>query len=281
MSKKDENIKKSVRERYGKIAKSGSKPQPQAQSCGCCSGASNDISTMIGYAPDELKEIPAGADLGLGCGNPIALASLKKGETVLDLGSGAGIDCFLAARKVGKSGRVIGVDMTHEMLEKARKNAEKGKYANVEFRLGEIENLPVADNQADVIISNCVINLVPDKKRVFDEAFRVLKPGGRLMVSDIVLLKKLPESMRKSVAAYTACVSGALMKDDYVRTIKNAGFEHVEIIDESRYPLDLIEDDSLACDCIGELTVSKADLKRTADSIASIKVSGIKPRRGR
>jgi len=281
MAKKDEEIKKSVRERYGQIAKSGSKPQPHAQSCCCGSGTDHDISTMIGYAPDELKEIPAGADLGLGCGNPIALASLKKGETVLDLGSGAGIDCFLAARKVGKSGRVIGVDMTHEMLEKARKNAEKGKYANVEFRLGEIENLPVADNQVDVIISNCVINLVPDKKRVFDEAFRVLKPGGRLMVSDIVLLKKLPESVRKSVAAYTACVSGALMKDDYVRTIKNAGFEHVEIIDESRYPLDLIEDDSLACDCIGELTVSKADLKRTADSIASIKVSGIKPRRGR
>jgi arsenite methyltransferase len=281
MAKKDEDIKKSVRERYGQIAKSSSKPQPRAQSCGCCSGASNDISTMIGYAPGELMEIPAGADLSLGCGNPIALASLKKGETVLDLGSGAGIDCFLAARKVGKSGRVIGVDMTHEMLEKARKNAEKGKYANVEFRLGEIEHLPVADNHVDVIISNCVINLVPDKKQVFDEAFRVLKPGGRLMVSDIVLLKKLPESVRKSVAAYTACVSGALMKDDYVRKIKNAGFERVEIIDESRYPLDLIEDDSLACDCIGELTVSKADLKRTADSIASIKVSGIKPRRGR
>jgi len=281
MTKKDEEIKKSVRERYGQIAKSGSKPQPHAQSCCCGSSATSDISTMIGYAPDELMEIPAGADLGLGCGNPIALASLKKGETVLDLGSGAGIDCFLAARKVGKSGKVIGVDMTHEMLDKARKNAEKGKYSNVEFRLGEIENLPVADNQIDVIISNCVINLAPDKKRVFDEALRVLKPGGRLMVSDIVLLKKLPESVMRSVTAYTACVSGALMKDDYIRKIKAAGFEHVQIIDESRYPLDLIEDDSLACDCIGEMDIPKADLKRTADSIASIKVSGIKPKRRR
>lgn len=281
MAKKDEEIKKSVRERYGKIAKSGSKPQPRAQSCCCGSSADHDISTMIGYAQDDLSEIPAGADLGLGCGNPIALASLKKGETVLDLGSGAGIDCFLAARKVGKSGMVIGVDMTHEMLEKARGNAEKGKFDNVEFRLGEIENLPVADGQVDVIISNCVINLVPDKKRVFDEALRVLKPGGRLMVSDIVLLKKLPESVRKSVAAYTACVSGALMKDDYLRKIKAAGFERVQVVDESRYPLDLVEDDSLACDCVGELDIPKADLERTADSIASIKVSAFKPKRKR
>lgn len=279
MNKRDEEIKKSVRERYGQIAKSSCKPQPQAHSCCCGSNSPSDISQLIGYAPGDLEEIPAGADLGLGCGNPIALASLKKGETVLDLGSGAGIDCFLAARKVGKTGRVIGVDMTHEMLEKARKNAEKGKYTNVEFRLGEIENLPVADSQVDVIISNCVINLVPDKQRVFEEAFRVLRPGGRLMVSDIVLLKKLPESVRKSVAAYTACVSGALLKNEYIGKIKAAGFAEVEIIDESRYPLDLIEDDSLACDCIGELPVSKADLKRTADSIASIKVSGIKPKR--
>ena len=281
MAKKDEEIRKSVRERYGQIAKSGSKPQPRAQSCGCGCGSSNDISTMIGYAPDELSEIPAGADLGLGCGNPIALASLKKGETVLDLGSGAGIDCFLAARKVGKSGKVIGVDMTHEMLEKARRNAEKGKYSNVEFRLGEIENLPVADNKVDVVISNCVINLVPNKKKAFKEAFRVLKPGGRLMVSDIVLLKKLPESVKKSVAAYTACVSGALLKDDYIGAVKSAGFKQVSVVDESRYPLDLVEDDSLACDCIGDLPISKADLKRTADSIASVKVYGIKPKRGR
>jgi arsenite methyltransferase len=281
MAKKDEEIKRSVRERYGQIAKSGCKPQPRAQSCGCGCGSASDISTIIGYAPRELMEIPAGADLGLGCGNPTALASLKKGETVLDLGSGAGIDCFLAARKVGKSGKVIGVDMTHEMLEKARRNAEKGKYSNVEFRLGEIENLPVADNQVDVIISNCVINLVPDKKRVFEEALRVLRPGGRMMVSDIVLLKKLPESVKKSVAAYTACVSGALMKGDYISKIKAAGFENVKIIEESKYPLDLVEDDSLACDCVGELNVPKADLKRTADSIASIKVSAVKPKRRR
>ena len=281
MAKKDEAIKKSVRERYGQIAKSGKKPTTSSQSCCCGPEPAGEMSTLIGYSPEELHELPEGADLGLGCGNPIALASLRKGEVVLDLGSGAGIDCFLAAKRVGKTGKVIGVDMTHEMLEKARANAEKGKFANVEFRLGEIENLPVADNNVDVVISNCVINLAPDKKRVFEEAFRVLKPGGRLMVSDIVLLKKLPDSVRRSVAAYTACVSGALLKEDYLRAIRSAGFEQVEIVGESRYPLDLIEDDSLACDCVGELDIPKSDLKRTADSIASVKVSGVKPVRCR
>jgi SAM-dependent methyltransferase len=253
MAKKDEVIKKSVRERYGQIARSGKKPTTSSQSCCCGPEPAGEMSTLIGYSPEELH----------------------------DLGSGAGIDCFLAAKRVGKTGKVIGVDMTHEMLEKARTNAEKGKFANVEFRLGEIENLPVADNHVDVVISNCVINLAPDKKRVFEEAFRVLKPGGRLMVSDIVLLKKLPDSVRRSVAAYTACVSGALLKEDYLRAIRSAGFEQVEIVGESRYPLDLIEDDSLACDCVGELDIPKSDLKRTADSIASVKVSGIKPVRCR
>ena len=281
MTKKDEAIKKSVRERYGQIARSGKRPKPSAQSCCCGPEQADEMSTKIGYSPKELHELPEGADLGLGCGNPIALASLRKGEVVLDLGSGAGIDCFLAAKRVGRTGKVIGVDMTHEMLEKARTNAEKGKYSNVEFRLGEIENLPVADNHVDVVISNCVINLAPNKERVFEEAFRVLKPGGRLMVSDIVLLKKLPDSVRKSVAAYTACVSGALLREDYLRAIKSAGFRQVEILDESRYPLDLIEDDPLACDCMGELDIPRADLKRTADSIASIKVSGVKPSRSR
>jgi len=166
----------------------------------------------------------------LGCGNPVALASLKKGEVVLDLGSGAGFDAFLAANQVGETGRVIGVDMTPEMLEAARGNAEKGGYKNVEFRLGEIENLPVDDSSIDVIISNCVINLSPDKAAVFKEAYRVLKPGGKLMVSDIVLLGELPESVRNSPEAYVSCIAGASMKSDYMKMIKNAGFKNVKAV---------------------------------------------------
>src|SRR5512136_318526 len=204
----EKDIKSVVRKKYGNIAAtSGS----CCRSVSCCDGPAviTEIGKKIGYDEADLSAAPEGANLGLGCGNPTALASLKEGETVLDLGSGAGFDCFLAANKVGKSGKVIGVDMTPEMLDKARENARKGKYTNVEFRLGEIENLPVPDNTVDIVISNCVINLSPNKKKVFEEAFRVLKPNGRLMVSDIVLLKELPEEIRGSVAAYVACIAGA------------------------------------------------------------------------
>ena len=197
------------------------------------------MSKRIGYTDDELETVPEGANLGLGCGNPVALASLREEETVLDLGSGAGFDCFLAANKVGKTGKVIGVDMTPEMLEKARENAKKGGYSNVEFRLGEIENLPVADNSVDVMISNCVINLSPDKRRVFAEAYRVLRPNGRLMVSDIVLLKELPAFVMNSLEAYVSCVSGAMIREEYLRTIENAGFKEVKIVDETIFPIDL------------------------------------------
>jgi len=197
---KEENIKKAVREGYAKVARGSESCCGTSNPCDDnISNTGKEISKRIGYSEEEMSSVPEGANLGLGCGNPIALASLKKGETVLDLGSGGGFDCFLAANRVGKTGKVIGVDMTPEMLDKARENARKGKYENVEFRLGEIENLPVADGTVDVIISNCVINLSPDKKRVFKEAFRVLKPNGRLMVSDIVLLKKLPENIRKNI----------------------------------------------------------------------------------
>ena len=176
--------------------------------------------------------------MGLGCGNPIALASIKTEEIVLDLGSGAGFDCFLASNKVGPKGRIIGVDMTEEMVARARENASKGGYKNVEFRLGEIEKLSIKDNTIDLIISNCVINLVPNKERAFKEAFRVLKPGGRLMVSDIVLLKKLPDFVKESIEAYVGCVSGAATKDRYLKAINSAGFKDVKVIDESVFPLD-------------------------------------------
>ena len=206
-------------------------PQESAGTAGCCSPL-DVASRAIGYSDKDLGAIPQGANMGLGCGNPTAMASLKKGEVVLDLGSGGGIDCFLAAEKVGGSGRVIGVDMTPEMIELARENIRKVGSENVEFRLGEIENLPLADHSVDVIISNCVINLSLDKKRVFEESYRVLRPGGRVMVSDIVLLKELPESVKNSMAAYAGCIAGAAMKEDYLATITGAGFKEVEIVSE-------------------------------------------------
>ena len=206
-------------------------PQGNTGDAGCCN-IKDVASRAIGYSDKELGAIPQGANMGLGCGNPTALASLKKSEVVLDLGSGGGIDCFLAAEKVGESGRVIGVDMTPEMIELARENIRKVGSENVEFRLGEIENLPLADHSVDVIISNCVINLSPDKSRVFKESYRVLKPGGRVMVSDIVLLKELPESIKSSMAAYAGCIAGAAMKEDYLATITGAGFKDVEILSE-------------------------------------------------
>ncbi len=239
-------IKKVVREGYAKIAKQSSSCCAPVNSCCGSTDLAQDISKSIGYTEEELKVVPEGANLGLGCGNPVALASLREGETVLDLGSGAGFDCFLAASKVGKKGRVIGVDMTPEMLEKARENARKGDYTNVEFRLGEIENLPVADNSVDVVISNCVINLAPDKRRVFAEAFRVLRPGGRLTISDMVLLQELPDFIKKSIEAYIGCLSGAIMRDEYIGAIKAAGFQEVSIIDETSFPIEGIANDPTA-----------------------------------
>jgi ubiquinone/menaquinone biosynthesis C-methylase UbiE len=230
----------------------------------------------MGYSEEEIESVPEGANLGLGCGNPVALASLKKGQTVLDLGSGGGFDCFLAANGVGKSGRVIGVDMTAEMIDKARENARKGKYENVEFRLGEIENLPVADGTVDVIISNCVINLSPNKKRVFEEAFRVLKSNGRLMVSDIVLLKKLPEIIRKNVQAYIGCLSGAEMKSKYLQMIEDAGFQEVKVIEENRFPVENMARDPTAQAIVKTLKITAEKAKKIANIVASVKVSGFK-----
>jgi SAM-dependent methyltransferase len=273
---KKEEVRKVVRQGYAQVAKSGSSCcAPQNPCCGATNVAA-DISKKIGYTDEDIQSAPEGANLGLGCGNPVALASLKEGDIVLDLGSGAGFDCFLAANRVGKTGKVIGIDMTPEMVEKARENARKGGYENVEFRLGEIENLPVANNHVDAIISNCVINLSPDKDRVFQEAFRVLKPGGRLMVSDMVLISELPDSIKNSVAAYIGCLAGAVMQDEYVEAIKAAGFKQVRIIDEASLATDYTPKDPIVQALVNDSGISRADLKKLGSSIRSIKVHAVK-----
>jgi SAM-dependent methyltransferase len=271
-----EETKKIVREGYAKVATHQSSCCGPVSSCGSTADASNDISKKIGYTDEELKAVPEGANLGLGCGNPVAISSLKEGETVLDLGSGPGLDCFLAAEKVGENGKVIGVDMTPEMLEKARENAAKGNYSNVDFRLGEIENLPVADNSVDVVISNCVINLSPDKESVFKETFRVLKPGGRIMVSDVVLSKELPDFVKNSDEAYVGCISGATLKDEYLKTIENAGFKEVEIVNEISIPVADWVSDPFAASIAENLKTSTEKAREALGSAESVKVKAFK-----
>jgi ubiquinone/menaquinone biosynthesis C-methylase UbiE len=273
---KKDKVKKVVRNGYAKIARQSGYCCGSA-TCGDAADLGKKISKSIGYSDDELQSVPEGANLGLGCGNPVALASLKEGEMVLDLGSGAGLDCFLAANKVGPKGRVIGVDMTPEMIGKARENARRGKHSNVEFRLGEIENLPVADSMVDVVISNCVINLSADKKRVFEEAFRVLRPGGRLMVSDIVQLRQLPENVRKSVQAYVGCLSGAIKKEKYLNLASKAGFENVELVEEARFPVKYMANDPTAKALVAELGMNANDVEEIGDAIESIKFRAVKP----
>lgn len=225
--------KDEIKNRYGAIARSPGPCCGPARSCGCTPAHPSGILKKLGYSDNDISTVPEGANLGLGCGNPVAIATLKKDEVVLDLGSGAGFDAFLAAKKVGVSGRVIGIDMTPEMIERARTNAQHGGYSNVEFRLGEIEHLPVDDNSVDVIISNCVINLATDKSQVFREAFRVLKHGGRFIVSDAIVNNPVPDHVRDSVSAYIGCASKALMKDEYLSLLRNAGFTMIEVIKET------------------------------------------------
>lgn len=224
----NDKIKEVVKKSYGKIA---------TQNCGCsCSCGNNSdneqIAKSIGYSDEEINAVPE-SNLGLGCGNPVAMGKIKEGDIVLDLGSGAGFDCFLASKKVGDTGKVIGVDMTEEMIEKAKNNAEKNGYKNVEFKLGEIENLPIDDNSIDVAISNCVINLVPDKEKAFKEIYRVLKKDGKIYLSDIVLLENLSDELKNNEELLAGCVGGALLKDEYLYIIKNSGFE-VTILSEDK-----------------------------------------------
>lgn len=250
-----DDVRNLVREKYGEIAR---------ESSSCCGDTLRvDDMQKLGYSGTQSQDVPEGANLGLGCGNPLGHAGLRLGETVLDLGSGAGIDAFLAAREVGPTGRVIGVDMTPDMIERARANAKQAGIEHVEFRLGEIESLPVEANSVDLVISNCVINLSPDKPRVFGEAFRVLRPGGRLVVSDLTLLGPLPESVKQSVEAYVGCVAGASQKDDYLQYVRDAGFADVEVVEERRYP--------------AEASCVPGDLEAAAGLVVSVKVRARKP----
>ncbi len=275
----ERDVKTAVREHYASLARGGGSCCGPAPAGGCCGATSApvELSREIGYSERELTEVPEGSNLGLGCGNPLAHAALRPGDVVVDLGSGAGFDCFLAANRVGPDGRVIGVDMTPEMLERARANAAAGGYENVEFRLGEIENLPVADGSADMVISNCVINLATDKARVFREAHRVLKPGGRLMVSDLVLRRPLPDNVRRSVEAYAGCIAGAMLEDDYLAAIRRSGFTEVEVLAETTYPVGSSSPDETELTLLNDPALSREEVQAAAEAVVSVKIGARKP----
>lgn len=253
-TQENDKVRAQVRTAYAKVARG-----EDGCSIGCC-GTEGGGSMLLGYTADDVSSVPEGADLGLGCGNPQAIAALKPGETVLDLGSGAGFDCFLAAKRVGRTGRVIGVDMTPEMIAKARDNARRVEATNVDFRLGEIEHLPVVDGSVDAILSNCVINLSPDKGAVFREAFRVLKPGGRLAISDVIATKAMPAELARNIEAYTGCVAGAASAETLARLLTEAGFESVSI--KARE---------------GSGTIMEQCMPGSSDYVASATVEGHKP----
>lgn len=238
-----DSIKNAVKAKYGAVAQ-GKMSVCCDTNATCCNGALVNIST--GYTREELSALPEGAELGLGCGNPTAIADIQPGEVVVDLGSGAGVDCFLAAQKVGERGLVIGIDMTEDMLEKARQNAIRGGYSNVEFRQGDIESIPVKASTADLVISNCVINLAPDKSRVFREIYRVLKPGGRFCISDVVTKGRIPDRIREDMEKWAGCVAGAVEKNEYLEMIRNLGFQYTEVRREVDYDYEKTETYSLA-----------------------------------
>jgi len=274
-------IKEAVRDRYAGHAQNATsccsssvKPTSEAS---CCGAGAPSISEQLGYDPADLAGIPEGADLGLGCGNPLAMLELKDGETVVDLGSGGGIDCFLAANRVGPTGHVIGVDMTPEMLARARRNAAQGGFDNVEFRLGEIEHLPVEDGSVDAIISNCVVNLVPDKRQVFADAFRVLRSGGRMSLSDIVTLGEIPLRIRESAEAYVSCLSGAILREDYVVLMSEVGFTDIEVTESRSFGLDDVVSEDLVAEFARQSGATVDELQAAAAMFQSVRVRAVKP----
>ncbi|HSP97556.1 MAG TPA: arsenite methyltransferase [Candidatus Dormibacteraeota bacterium] len=263
-------VRELVRRRYAEIARDGS-----VNPAGCCGPQPAQIAERIGYSAQETTAVPEGANLGLGCGAPLAAATLNEGETVLDLGSGAGFDAFLASRAVGPAGKVIGVDMTDEMLAKARANAQQAGFANVEFRKGYIEALPVDDASVDVVLSNCVINLVPDKAAVYREVARVLRPGGRMVVSDVVLNEKLPEVVAANVAALTGCVAGAALREQYLATITAAGLCEIEIVSDKGFgamALTMVPEDMLR-----QAEAAGIDVPSVAETVRSLTIRARKP----
>jgi arsenite methyltransferase len=274
----NDQILENVKNGYADILTRSTKKTFLSNLFQCCDpkAMAQDIGKKIGYSDEELKSVPEDANLGIGCGNPTALASIQKGETVLDLGSGAGFDCFLASRETGASGKVIGIDITPEMVVQAKKNAEKGYYTNVEFKVGAIENLPIESNAIDLVISNCVINLSNQKDLVFSEAYRVLKPNGRLMISDIVLLKDLPDFVKSSVEGYIACLAGAVRKEDYIVAMSKAGFVDITIDKQTHFPIELMLNDPIAKKIVQENDLSQEEIKDIASSIASISISAKK-----
>jgi SAM-dependent methyltransferase len=278
----NEKIQKNVKSGYANILKRNTRKSFLPNIFQCCDPKeiATNIGKKIGYSEDELRNVPEDANLGIGCGNPTGLASIKKGETILDLGSGAGFDCFLASKETGETGKVIGVDITPEMVAQAKKNAEKGKYKNVEFKVGEIENLPIESNSIDLIISNCVINLSNQKNQVFKEAFRVAKSNGRIMISDIILLHDLPDYVKNSVEGHIACLAGAVRKEDYINAIARAGFSDISIDKEAPFPIELMLNDPIAEKIVRENNLTEKEIKSIANSIASISISAKKQAMG-